>query len=140
VAIALIGAVLTTALLLVFGSELYGAMGLKAHAIEMAITYGAVLFGGSAFVWLMNVPVLRTASRLGCAPRLRRTAFSHRTRSMSASTCRHAAFLKRGGHKIDWSRPPAVAKAEKQAKPVDQAPPPARAPKRRSFFRVPRRL
>jgi MATE family, multidrug efflux pump len=55
VAIALAGGVITSALLLVFGPELYAAMGLKSHALEMAIAYGSVLFGGSAFVWLMNV-------------------------------------------------------------------------------------
>ncbi|MBN9087427.1 MAG: MATE family efflux transporter [Reyranella sp.] len=54
-AIALVGAVLTTALLLAFGPALYAAMGLKERALEMAIAYGAVLFGGSAFVWLQNV-------------------------------------------------------------------------------------
>jgi putative MATE family efflux protein len=54
-AIALVGAVLTTALLVAFGPALYAAMGLKARALEMAIAYGAVLFGGSAFVWLQNV-------------------------------------------------------------------------------------
>jgi putative MATE family efflux protein len=54
-AIALVGAVLTTALLLIFGPALYEAMGLTGRALEMAIAYGAVLFGGSAFVWLMNV-------------------------------------------------------------------------------------
>jgi putative MATE family efflux protein len=54
-AIALVGAVLTTALLLVLGPALYEAMGLTGRTLEMAIAYGAVLFGGSAFVWLMNV-------------------------------------------------------------------------------------
>jgi putative MATE family efflux protein len=54
-AIALLGAALTTIGLLVFGPALYRAMGLEQHALEMAIAYGAVLFGGSAFVWLMNV-------------------------------------------------------------------------------------
>jgi putative MATE family efflux protein len=55
VAIALVGAVLITGLLLAFGPALYASMGLTARALEMAIAYGAVLFGGSIFVWLMNV-------------------------------------------------------------------------------------
>src|SRR5262249_23586723 len=54
-AIALVGAVLTTVGLLACGPALYGAMGLSGRALEMAIGYGAVLFGGSAFVWLQNV-------------------------------------------------------------------------------------
>ena len=41
------GAVITSALLLAFGPALYAAMGLKSHALEMAIAYGSVLFGGS---------------------------------------------------------------------------------------------
>lgn len=55
VAIALAGAVLTTALLLAEGPSLYAAMGLRGRALDMAITYGAAMFGGSVFVWLMNV-------------------------------------------------------------------------------------
>jgi len=55
VAIAIAGAVLTSALLLAFGPALYAAMGLQSRALEMAVAYGSVLFGGSAFVWLMNV-------------------------------------------------------------------------------------
>src|SRR5258707_6247822 len=55
VAIALIGAALTTALLLIGGPVLYGAMGLAGRPLEMAILYGAVMFGGSVFVWLMNL-------------------------------------------------------------------------------------
>jgi Na+-driven multidrug efflux pump len=55
VAIALIGAALTTALLLVEGPNLYAAMGLAGRPLEMAILYGGVLFGGAGFVWLMNL-------------------------------------------------------------------------------------
>jgi putative MATE family efflux protein len=55
VAIALVGAALTTALLLLEGPSLYAAMGLAGRPLEMAITYGGVLFGGSIFVWLQNV-------------------------------------------------------------------------------------
>jgi len=55
VAIALIGAALTTALLLIGGPVLYAAMGLGGRPLDMAILYGAVMFGGSAFVWLMNL-------------------------------------------------------------------------------------
>ena len=55
VAIALLGAALTTALLLVAGPALYAAMGLAGRPLEMAILYGGVLFGGAGFVWLMNL-------------------------------------------------------------------------------------
>jgi Na+-driven multidrug efflux pump len=55
VAIALIGAGLTTALLLIAGPHLYAAMGLAGRPLEMAILYGGVLFGGAGFVWLMNL-------------------------------------------------------------------------------------
>ena len=55
VAIALIGAGLTTALLLIAGPRLYAAMGLAGRPLEMAILYGSVLFGGAGFVWLMNL-------------------------------------------------------------------------------------
>ncbi len=54
-AIALIGAVLTTLLLPVEGPTLYAAMGLGTGPLAMAILYGGVLFGGSGFVWSMNV-------------------------------------------------------------------------------------
>jgi Na+-driven multidrug efflux pump len=55
VAIALIGAGLTTALLLIAGPHLYAAMGLTGRPLEMATVYGGVLFGGAGFVWLMNL-------------------------------------------------------------------------------------
>jgi putative MATE family efflux protein len=55
VAIALLGALLTTALLLVAGPALYAAMGLAGRPLEMAILYGGVMFGGAGFVWLMNL-------------------------------------------------------------------------------------
>src|SRR5580704_4894083 len=55
VAIALLGALLTTALLLVAGPALYAAMGLTGRPLEMAILYGGVMFGGAGFVWLMNL-------------------------------------------------------------------------------------
>jgi putative MATE family efflux protein len=55
VAIALIGAGLTSALLLIAGPRLYAAMGLAGRPLEMAILYGGVLFGGAGFVWLMNL-------------------------------------------------------------------------------------
>jgi putative MATE family efflux protein len=54
-AIALLGAVLTTLFLLLGGPMLYAAMGLRAAPLAMAVLYGGVLFGGSGFVWLMNV-------------------------------------------------------------------------------------
>ncbi len=55
VVIALIGAALVTALLLADGPMLYAAMGLTGGALDMAILYGGVLFGGSVFVWTMNI-------------------------------------------------------------------------------------
>ena len=55
VAIALIGAGVTTALLLVGGPALYAAMGLTGRPLELAVLYGGVLFGGAGFVWLMNL-------------------------------------------------------------------------------------
>src|SRR5712675_52699 len=55
VAIALIGAGLTTVLLLIEGPSLYAAMGLTGRPLEMATLYGAVMFGGAGFVWLMNL-------------------------------------------------------------------------------------
>jgi putative MATE family efflux protein len=54
-AIALVGAAITTILLLADGPMLYTAMGLKGRALDMAILYGGVMFGGSAFVWTMNI-------------------------------------------------------------------------------------
>lgn len=54
-AIALVGAAIVTALLLADGPMLYAAMGLTGRALEMAILYGAVMFGGSVFVWSMNI-------------------------------------------------------------------------------------
>jgi MATE family, multidrug efflux pump len=55
VVIALLGAALTTALLLIGGPRLYAAMGLTGRSLEMAVLYGAVMFGGAGFVWLMNL-------------------------------------------------------------------------------------
>jgi len=55
VAIALIGGALTTALMLAVGPTLYAAMGLTGRPVEMAVLYGAVMFGGSVLVWLMNL-------------------------------------------------------------------------------------
>jgi Na+-driven multidrug efflux pump len=55
VAIALLGTLPTTTLLLVDGPMLYAAMGLQGAALTMAILYGGVMFGGSLFVWSMNI-------------------------------------------------------------------------------------
>ncbi len=55
VAIALAGGALTTALMIMAGPSLYAAMGLAGGALDMAVLYGAVMFGGSAFVWSMNL-------------------------------------------------------------------------------------
>ena len=46
VSIALIGGALTTALMLAAGPTLYAAMGLTGRPVEMAVLYGAVMFGG----------------------------------------------------------------------------------------------
>ena len=37
------------------GPALYAAMGLAGRSVEMAVLYGAVMFGGSVLVWLMNL-------------------------------------------------------------------------------------
>ena len=55
VMIALMGAALTSALLLLGGPSLYAAMGLSGRPLEMAVLYGAVMFAGAIFVWLMNL-------------------------------------------------------------------------------------
>src|SRR5882757_3721631 len=54
-ALALIGGALTTALLLLGGPALYAAMGLRGGSLDMATLYGALVFAGSLFVWLMNI-------------------------------------------------------------------------------------
>src|SRR5438874_8413787 len=51
--IALVGAVATTTLMVLAGPPLYTAMGLAPGALAMAVVYGAVMFGGSGFVWAM---------------------------------------------------------------------------------------
>lgn len=55
VVIALLGAAVTTMLMVLVGPALYRAMGLASGALEMAVLYGAVMFGGSGFVWSMNL-------------------------------------------------------------------------------------
>ena len=55
VALAVAGALLTSALLVIGGPGLYAAVGLSGRPLEMAVLYGAVMFGGSLFVWLMNL-------------------------------------------------------------------------------------
>ena len=55
VTLALAGTALTTGLMLIGGPALYAAMGLEGRPLDMAILYSAVMFGGSLFVWLMNL-------------------------------------------------------------------------------------
>src|SRR5262245_11875259 len=55
VAIALIGGALTSTLMLLAGPTLYAAMGLTGLTFDMAALYGAMMFGGSVLVWLMNL-------------------------------------------------------------------------------------
>jgi putative MATE family efflux protein len=55
VAIALAGGAFTAALMVTIGPSLYAAMGVAGTALDMAVLYGAVMFGGSAFVWTMNL-------------------------------------------------------------------------------------
>ena len=55
IALALVGWALIATPLLLGGPALYAAMGLKGAALDMAILYGALVFGGSIFVWLMNI-------------------------------------------------------------------------------------
>jgi len=53
--LALSGGAATTGVLLLAGPALYTLAGLGPAAREMAVVYGAVLFGGSVFVWTMNL-------------------------------------------------------------------------------------
>ena len=55
VALALISSAAVTATFLVFGPALYLAMGATGRTLELAVNYGAVIFGGIGFVWLMNI-------------------------------------------------------------------------------------
>lgn len=55
VTIALAGASITTASMVMAGPALYGAMGLAPGPLEMAVAYGAAIFGGSGLVWSMNL-------------------------------------------------------------------------------------
>jgi putative MATE family efflux protein len=55
VMIALIGAAITTTLMVLSGPRLYAAMDLAPGPLEMAVLYGAVMFGGSGVVWTMNL-------------------------------------------------------------------------------------
>ena len=54
-ALAVIGWASTTALLLLGGPSLYAVMGLEGASLDRAILYGALVFGGSLFVGLMNL-------------------------------------------------------------------------------------
>ena len=55
VAIALIGGAITTTLMLSAGPSLYAAMGLVGRPLDLAVLYGAMMFGGAGLVWLMNL-------------------------------------------------------------------------------------
>lgn len=55
VTIVLIGASLTSALMLITGPTLYAGMGLTGEPSDRAALYGGVLFGGPAFNWLMTL-------------------------------------------------------------------------------------
>jgi Na+-driven multidrug efflux pump len=55
IALAVVGWALIAMPLLLGGPALYAAMGLKGAALDMAILYGALVFSGSVFVWLMNI-------------------------------------------------------------------------------------
>lgn len=48
-------ALLFMTVLLVFGRGIYSAMGGRGAALETALAYSAVLFGGAAVIWLTNV-------------------------------------------------------------------------------------
>jgi putative MATE family efflux protein len=52
--IALCGGLLFTVLLLALGRGLYGLLGGRAGALEQALAYSHVLFGGAVLVWLAN--------------------------------------------------------------------------------------
>ncbi len=53
-AIGAAGGLAFTLLLLVFGRDLYRLLGGKGEALEQALAYSQVLFGGAALVWLAN--------------------------------------------------------------------------------------
>jgi putative MATE family efflux protein len=44
----------TSALFLAFGRQLYGAMGGRGGSLEAALTYSNVVFAGNTLIWLMN--------------------------------------------------------------------------------------
>jgi putative MATE family efflux protein len=53
--LALAASVLSTSGLLLFGPSLYRLMGGRHEVLQLATTYGGVLFGGIGFVWFMNL-------------------------------------------------------------------------------------
>lgn len=55
VTLALAAGAVSAALLVALGPALYRLMGAKGVALELAVAYGAVIFGGIVLVWLMNI-------------------------------------------------------------------------------------
>jgi len=55
VALALIASAATATTLLLFGPTLYRMMGATGSTRDLTVDYGAVVFGGIGFVWLMNI-------------------------------------------------------------------------------------
>jgi putative MATE family efflux protein len=54
VALALTAAITTTAFFVLLGPTLYHGMGARGRTLDLAVRYGAVIFGGIGCVWLMN--------------------------------------------------------------------------------------
>jgi putative MATE family efflux protein len=46
--------ILTSAVVLCFGAQLYGSLGGSGGSLRAALTYSNVVFAGNAFLWLMN--------------------------------------------------------------------------------------
>jgi Na+-driven multidrug efflux pump len=55
VALALTAASATPAILLLFGPVVYRTMGANGPTLDLAVRYGAMIFIGIGFVWLMNI-------------------------------------------------------------------------------------
>jgi putative MATE family efflux protein len=47
--------VATTALMVSFGSSLYGHMGLSGNALAIALSYSSIIFAGAVLIWLFNL-------------------------------------------------------------------------------------
>jgi putative MATE family efflux protein len=68
-ALAVVASLATSVFFLACGARLYRAMGAAGSTLLMAGTYGAVVFGGIGFLWVMNIlaNVSRGAGNMGMA-------------------------------------------------------------------------